>query len=398
MIDMTQGIYVLTWLCGLVALSDWLVQKTRLRFMGTALLVILLTAIVANLSLLPAGTSEERPVPVYSGIFEYVAPIAIFWLLLGASLRDIFRAGLPLIGLFIISAIGTTLGIVLGMWLVDAPNRIGPLYAPLGGMFVGTYTGGSLNFNAIALAYGMQEEGIVFGGSIAADNILTALWMVVTLSMPVFLRPFFRRNRHFREADPSATTQANAGKWLTDSEQLDPLDIGLTLALGLAAWWISEMGSAWLVTLGINVPPILLITLLALLLAQWPLVERLRGGQVMGMFAVYLFLAVIGAFCDLSALQDLGRLGLTILGFAGVGILVNGLFTVGGARLLGLGADEAAMISQANVGGGASAIALARSQSRADLVLPAVLLGALGNALGTFLGFWAAEYLLPWIG
>ena len=42
-----------------------------------------------------------------------------------------------------------------------------------------------------------------------------------------------------------------------------------------------------------------------------------------------------------------------------------------------------------------SALALARSIGRSDLVLPAVLLGSLGNALGTFLGFWAAGQLLP---
>jgi uncharacterized membrane protein len=44
--------------------------------------------------------------------------------------------------------------------------------------------------------------------------------------------------------------------------------------------------------------------------------------------------------------------------------------------------------SQANVGGATSALALARSLGRSDLVLPAVLIGSLGNALGTFIAFW----------
>ena len=55
--------------------------------------------------------------------------------------------------------------------------------------------------------------------------------------------------------------------------------------------------------------------------------------------------------------------------------------------------DVAAVASQANVGGGTSALALARSLGRADLVLPALLMGALGNGLGTYLGFVAAELL-----
>ena len=113
------------------------------------------------------------------------------------------------------------------------------------------------------------------------------------------------------------------------------------------------------------------------------------------MFAVYLFLTVIGAFCDVNALQNLGALGINLLIFALIIVTVHGLITIAAARLLKLDLDTVAMVSQANVGGGTTALALARSRGRNDLVLPAVLLGALGNAVGTFLGFWAAEQLLP---
>jgi len=49
--------------------------------------------------------------------------------------------------------------------------------------------------------------------------------------------------------------------------------------------------------------------------------------------------------------------------------------------------------SQANIGGASSALALARSINRTDLQLPAVLVGVLGNAIGTYLGIWVAEWL-----
>ena len=113
------------------------------------------------------------------------------------------------------------------------------------------------------------------------------------------------------------------------------------------------------------------------------------------MFAVYLFLAVIGAFCDLASLASAGQLGLTIFLMASTAVLFHGVLTYGAARLMKMDLAAASVASQANIGGGTSALALARSLGRKDLVLPAVLLGALGNALGTFLGFWAAAYLLP---
>ena len=110
---------------------------------------------------------------------------------------------------------------------------------------------------------------------------------------------------------------------------------------------------------------------------------------------MYLFLCVIGAFCDIRALAEIGSLGLTLLVFTFVLVAVHGLITFGAAWVMKMDVDIAAVASQANVGGGTSALALARSLGRSDLVLPAVLIGSLGTALGTFLGFLVARTLLP---
>ena len=61
--------------------------------------------------------------------------------------------------------------------------------------------------------------------------------------------------------------------------------------------------------------------------------------------------------------------------------------------LLRLDPALVAVASQANVGGSTSALALARSLGRGDLALPGILVGALGNALGTYLGFLIATWL-----
>lgn len=389
----TDTLYILTVLCLIVVLSEVLVRKTVLQHFGTALLVIVVTAIIANIGILPAGSTEERPVVAYDGIFMYLAPISIFWLLLRVNLREILKVGLPMLILFIIAALGTTFGIVLGMWLVNGPKFIGNLFPAVGGMFVGTYTGGSVNFNAIALNYDVVRNGVLYGGSIVVDNIITTFWMIATLALPRVLAPLWKKVQ---------TTQVENAAPLTgieeDTESMHPIDLGMVLALGIGALFISNQVSAWLTSLGYTIPSILIITLLSLLLAQLPIVKQLRGAQTLGIFSVYLFLAVIGAFCDVQALGKLGSLGFVLLGMTLIGVLMHGLITFGAARLMKLDLDVAAVVSQANVGGGTSALALARSLGRQDLVLPAVLLGSLGNAIGTFLGFWAAEQLLPWMG
>lgn len=386
----TSPLYVLSLLCLIVVLSEWLIRRTFLRHLGVALLVILLTAIIANLGILPAGSTEARPVPTYEAIFAYVAPISIFWLLLRVNLKALLKAGLPLIILFLIGSLGTTFGVVAGMWVVSGHESIGELYHAVGGMFVGTYTGGSVNFNALALNYDIVKEGTLYGGAVVVDNIITTIWMILTLALPTALA-FMWKKVEPQEGQVKEARKVDLGIEM-DTESIHPMDLGITLALGMGALLISNALADW-----VKLPSVIIITIIALILAQLPIIKRVRGAQMLGMFSVYLFLAVIGAFCDLAALKNMGELGTVLFLFALVTVFIHGVFTLVAGRLMKMDLEEVAMVSQANVGGGTSALALARSLGRSDLVLPAVLLGALGNAVGTFLGFWAAEQLLPMI-
>jgi uncharacterized membrane protein len=387
---MTNPLYILAILCLVVAVSEWLVRRTFLRHAGTALLGILVTAVIANIGIIPAGSTAEAPVPVYDAIFAYVAPLAIFWLILGVNLRDVMKAGLPLVVLFLIGSFGTVLGTLAGMAAVHGQTSIGPLYKPIAGMFAGTYIGGSINFNAVALEYDVVRDGTLYAGSIAVDAVISTLWMVATLALPRILAPLYPA----KKSDGQAVSAEVISGIDDDTESLHPVDVGLMLAIGLAAVWTSNLIAAQLAAHGVAIPTMLVLTIIALGLAQFPHIARLRGARVIGMFAVYLFLNVIGAFCDVRTLAGLGRIGLVLLAFATITVLVHGVVTFVAARVMKLDADMAAVASQANVGGSTTALALARSLGRADLVLPGVLIGALGNAVGNFFAFWVAGPLM----
>ena len=390
---MSASLFVAAVLCGLVALSEWLVRKTPARHIGSALLVILLTAVVANLGLIPTGSTAEAPVPVYDGIFSILAPLSIFWLLLGVDLRAVLRAGPAVVGMFLIGTAATAVGVLVGMWVVKGPETIGPSFNALGGMFAGTYTGGSLNFNAVAIGYRVMEDGPLFAGAVAVDNIVTTVWIMATLALPRLLIPFWPTRT--AAVDAPAAAEGPLLGIEDDTETLHPLDLGLILGLGLGALWVSEWAAGALAAAGVAVPGILILTVVALVIAQFPIAARLKGARLLGMVGVYLFLAVVGAFCDVVALRGLGSLGMTLLAFTSIAVAVHGLVVFGVARLFKVDLAIAAVTSQANVGGGTSALALARSLGRDDLVLPAVLVGSLGTALGTFVGFWVAGVALP---
>jgi len=373
--------YVLSILCLNIILSEWLVKNTFFRYFGTALLVIVITSVVANLGLIP---SSSNSIPLYDGIFGYLAPIAIFYLLLDINLKNLKQAGIPMLIMFFIGSLGTVAGVLIGLWVVDGENTIGELYYALGGMFTATYTGGSLNFNALALHYEITKEPTLYAGAVAVDNIMTSLWMILCILIPSMLNRFV--NRESRPVKPSKV--ADVANY--ESERISIRDLSILLFAGPMVLFISFSVAEML---DHKIPSILILTTIALILAQFQFVNQLKGKQVLGLFAVYLFLAVIGAYAELATLGNLGSLAIYLTLFVVILFTVHGIIVFGIGGLLKLDWVLIAVASQANIGGQASALALAKSLGKNDLLLPAILVGTLGNGIGTYLGFLIAGFL-----
>jgi uncharacterized membrane protein len=159
--------------------------------------------------------------------------------------------------------------------------------------------------------------------------------------------------------------------------------------LGFSAYYVSDLVSVYVP----QVPSILTLSTIGIALAQTKFVARLKGSHNLGMYLVLLFLAVIGAYCELSAVTELKEVGITLLLFAGLAVLLHGVIVILLGGLLYRDWEMIAIVSQANVGGGTTAIALAETFGRKDLVLPAILVGTLGTALGTYLGFFVVYIL-----
>jgi len=371
-----------------VALSEWLVRRSVLRHVGSALVVIVLTAVVANLGIVPTYNDE---IPVYHGVFEFLAPMSIFFLLLRVHLAGVLRAGKPMLLMFCLGALGTTAGVLVAMQVAGGALAFGDLHHALGGMFVGTYTGGSINFNAVAIEYGVVNNGMIYAGAAAMDNVATTVWMLFTVALPRLLGS--RRTDRVLMDAPTVHSRGEVSPE-HDSEKVGPFDLAILLAIGSAAVWFSTWVSEMIARLSeVAISSILILTTLALVLAQLPMVQRLKGTRMVGWLAVMIFLAVIGALCDLSALSAIGPLAVSLGILVVITLLVHGGIVFGLGALFRIDPAVSAVASQANIGGSTSALALARSLGRSDLMLPAILVGSLGNALGTYLGFLTVAWL-----
>ncbi len=371
-------IYVLGMLSLMVILSIY-IGKTKLgKQFGAALLVILFTAVIANLKLIPSASDS---IGLYDVIFKYIAPISIFYLLLNVNLNSIKKAGLPMISLFVIGSLATTVGILISWVILTPENILGEDAKIIAGMLTGTYTGGSVNFNAIAIEYGFQKKGVLYAGTIAVDNVVTAVWILVTLILPVFLSKIWKSKTEHNKISNEQVKISDKG--------IDLISLAWLTFLGIMSFYLSEI----LVQYFPRIPSILILSTFGIGLAQTKFVSNLKGGHNLGLYLVYLFLAVIGAYCEIGAVYQLKEIGFTLLLFTTLAVSFHGILTIIIGGLVYRDWQMIAIVSQANVGGGASAIALAETFNRKELILPAILVGTLGNALGTYLGFFVVYVL-----
>lgn len=379
--SITNPVYVAAVLLLLIVFAEWLASKKYFNYLGSTLIVILAAAVLANVHIIPS--SSDAP-PLYDGIFTYVAPLAIFFLLLDVKLKDLRKAGLPMLTMFLLGAATTVAGVLISYYIIAPQHHdVESAYA-VAGMFTGTYTGGSANLNAVAIQYGVIKNGTLFAAINAADNIITTTWIIITLVLPVLLQKWMPRKIAGVVKDKKENVQP-----LAVTEDISVLGISVLLALAAAGLFISQVVSTYVPA----IPSILVLTTIALVLAQIPAVQKIRGGKILGYFMVLLFLAVVGAYCDIAALVQNGNVAVTLLLWVTAIVFIHGflLFVIGGIFKQDWAVISVA--SNANIGGATTAGALATALGRSDLRLPGILVGSVGTAIGTYLGVLVAEFL-----
>ena len=372
-----EPLFIAGTLCIAVFFATWLSRFSWGKTVGMPIWAILICALLSNLGVIPSAMDGS---PVYDGVFLYLAPLGIFITMLEVDLKSLKKAGFPLLMMFLLGSLATVIGVLVSWFLVNPAVQIGELAPAIAGMFTGTYIGGSINFNAIALHYEVNQSGNLYAAATVVDNLIGTPWIIATLILPKYLQKFFPRKK---------LASAHTGDKSQGIEYVSISSLASLLALGFLGITVSKVLVGWFP----QVPEIIFLTTLALILAQFPSVQQLYGKHTVGFFMILIFLAVIGTLCDFGALAQTGELAGTLMLFVGLLVLIHGLVIFGVGALLKMDWDVIAVASQANVGGNTTAIASAESLNRPDLLLPGMLVGSLGNALGTYVGFAVAGLL-----
>ena len=405
------------------------------KALGASLIAFLLQAVLSNLSLIPMDS------PAYDACWSKVLPASLSLSVLlavaaastGSSSKASNKGALyglpglkpawierPLFKVSVANAIGALGALGAGVLCFYLGTQYQAQFTKLAlakivASICTTHIGGSINFFQVARAVGLDKEGQGLLGAVAgADIFLMALYFAVLLGIqrnPAATSAFLattdssaslrRRGRysdpppavlHFSASSSSSSSSSSATRRRSLSSLLPPV---VAMALAFA---VGEGGQ--LIETRVGIPGIAAGTITALSIGVFGLVRRVTprffvrvaqpAGQLSGLL-FSLFFAAIGAGASLGHLVQSGPV---IVALMSLSLFVHLSTTLVGVRLYNrfvpprarISVDEALIASNANVGGPATAAAMAGSIQRPDLVLPAAATGTTGYALATFLG------------
>ena len=386
-------------LVGWAAVSIVLEQKySRASKLSGAIIALVGAMLLANLQIIPVES------PVYDAVWSYVVPLSIPLLLFQSNIVKIWKESGRLLLIFLISSVGTVAGAIAGFYIL---RSFIPQIDMVGAMLTGSYSGGSVNFAAMAARFEVPE-GII-SSTVVADNLLMALYFLVLISIPAI--NFFKSKfstPYIDELEQNTDTDNQAASyWQRKEISLSDiaLAVGTSFAIVAVSFTLAEFFTNLIpddanillsILRGIIGDEYLMLTTLTLVLVTMlpKYFESINGAQEIGTFLIYIFFVVIGVPASIPLILQNAPI---ILVFAAIIVLVNMIISFGVGRLFKFNLEEIILASNANIGGPTPAAAMAISRGWVKLVGPILIIGTLGyiigNYLGTMIGLWFGSML-----
>jgi uncharacterized membrane protein len=394
-VDNTWALWAI--LTGIAALSIYLEQNYAWASKITGCVIgLVLAMLLSNFKVIPLDA------PTYDNVWGYVVPLAIPLLLYKADVRKIWKESGRILGIFLISSMGTLVGAILGFILLK--DYVPALYK-VGAMMAGSYTGGSVNFAAMAEAF--EAPGELVSAAVVADNLLMALYFFVLIAIPTstFILSKFG-HPHIDEFEKkglaeNAKTQA-AAFWGGKEISLKDIAFAISSAFAIVAVSrgiagilnnaIPDTNFFFALMKGLFGNRYLVMTTLTMILATYlpNFFGKIRGSQEIGTFLIYIFFVVIGVPASIPLILEKSPL---LLVFCAIMVFVNMIFSFGFGKLLKFNIEEIILASNANIGGPTTAAAMAIAKGWDKLIIPILLVGTLGYVIGNYFGIFMGTFL-----
>lgn len=329
---------------------------------------MLLGCLAANACVLPSGSGTEL-----SELQRLCAFAATPMLLFGGDLKKAMKSTSLMAAPFVVGALGTCVGAVVGCALVFGGGHGGSVFLQNGDSWklVAALTaknvGGGLNYVAVATTLGLSPEAFTAG--IAADNFFALLYFP-------FVSYLAKRNN-----DDVADGNEEAIDYKTDGKI--SLDCGDIVVVVLASCALLAAGAR--VAPNAILPATTALTVMCATILPERITSRLSAvGAIVGDALLYVFFVCAGAATgSLSAIATRADVFSFLLILYAIHISVVLCASKIFSKFWTF--PQALLASNANVGGPATVAALAADARWRSLLAPSVLVATLGNSFATFL-------------
>lgn len=313
---------------------------------------------------------------------EILVPIAIPLILFSADLSGVRRLAKPMLNSFILVAIAVSLVASASYFLYR--NLIPEAYK-YAGMIIGLYTGGTPNLMAIGAALSVSDSHIVLAN--AADVVVGGVYFLMLISFVPrlarrFLKPFVKSDHtadegYIQNLEKSFVPEKEPFSLKRILRHVPIVLLGI-LSLAIAA------GVALLITGTLDVVIIMLVvTTCGIGFSFIKKVRSAPGSYTVGQYLILMFSFGIGISFRIESLNKEALLLLAMFATAQFGSLLVHLLL---CKVCKIDADTALITSTAGIYGPAFIVPVAEALDNREVVLPGLICGILGYAIGNYLG------------
>ena len=358
-----------------------------LRKVGSIIIAYIIGCTLGLTGLIP---DTEEMHSVQTVIASAAIPFAIPLLLLSADLKAWARLAPAFIKSTIFGLLGCAIAITIGFLFYgqSAPT----LFAHIGGMLTGLYTGGNANLASLKIALGVDETTYILVS--AYSTVMSAIYLffviIVGKKLLRLFMPDFKDDKTIEDTTiqiENHDTELFLGLFRKDNLK----HLGLSLLLTIAIIALGAGVASLVPKDAFQSVFILSISLFSILASLHPKVRSLKRTFEAGTYFILIFSVAVASQVSLKTLTDVNP---DIFLFTTVATLGALLFHVLLSALFRIDTDTTLTTSISLICSPPFAPVMGSALGNKAVIGPGIAVGLFGYAIGTYFGFSIAQLLL----
>lgn len=363
----------------------YLARKNSLcNKLGAVVICYIAGIVIGNIGILPASLATIQN-PLMLIAISLALPLMFFsidvrrWSRLAG--KSLLSFGLQTVAIMIVATLGF---FIFRGW-------VGRETWKLAGMFVGVYTGGTVNLGAIATA--LRTDQTLYLAAHTSDVVVSTIYLLflMTIGQRIllkFLPAFQPAETASLEKDPDFDSYVGIFEKKTFVPLLGALGLSvLIFIMGGLSFLIWKEDIAFVVA-------ILAISTLGIAFSFVPAIRNIRMTYQMGNYFILIFCLVVSSMADFNRLVSTAPIMLVYVTFT---IFVCLLLHVALAKIFKIDADTVIITSVAGICSPPLVPMVASALKNKEVIVSGVITGIIGWVAGTYLGITVA-YILRGFG